>query len=188
MRANGHDSMVRRSECLNPGRLLLLVILLCGIGLIGTAQGYAMESTSAPIPIAVLDLDYLDTSGEVRDQREEHQRRLRHFTDALRSDLVQSGKYRIVILECRPAPCSAAASELSELIAQARQAGAKMLLIGGIQKMSTLVQWVKVQTIDIEANRMVLDKLLTFRGDTHEAWQHAEAFVAREIIAIDIAQ
>ena len=28
--------------------------------------------------------------------------------------------------------------------AQARQAGAKMLLIGGIQKMSTLVQWVKV--------------------------------------------
>ena len=63
-----------------------------------------------------------------------------------------------------------------------------MLLIGGIQKMSTLVQWVKVQTIDIEANRMVLDKLLTFRGDTHEAWQHAEAFVAREIIAIDIAQ
>ena len=188
MRTNGRDSMVRRSECLNPGRLLLFVILLCGTGLIGTAQGYAMESTSAPIPIAVLDLDYLDTSGEVRDQREEHQRRLRHFTDALRSDLTQSGKYRIVILECRPAPCSAAASELSELIAQARQVGAKMLLIGGIQKMSTLVQWLKVQTIDIEANRMVLDKLLTFRGDTDEAWQHAETFVAREIIAIDIAQ
>jgi hypothetical protein len=147
-----------------------------------------MESTAAPIPIAVLDLDYLDTSGEVRDQREEHQRRLRHFTEALRSDLAQSGKYRIIVPECPAAPCSAAASELSELIAQARRAGAKMLLIGGIQKMSTLVQWVKVQTVDVEANRIVLDKLLTFRGDTDEAWRHAEAFVAREVIALDIAQ
>ena len=188
MRTNGRNSIARSSECSNRGPLLSLVILLCGTGLICSAQSYAMESTSAPIPIAVLDMDYLDTSGEMQDQRAEHQRRLRHFTEALQSDLAQSGKYRIVIMECRPAPCSAAASELSELIALARQAGAKMLLIGGIQKMSTLVQWVKVQTIDIEANRMVLDKLLTFRGDTHEAWQHAEAFVAREIIAIDTAQ
>jgi hypothetical protein len=43
---------------------------------------------------------------------------------------------------------------------------ATLVLIGGVHKQSTLIQWAKVQAIDVDAGRLVLDKLLTFRGDT----------------------
>jgi hypothetical protein len=32
------------------------------------------------------------------------------------------------------------------------------------------------------AGRIVFDRLLTFRGDTDEAWQKAESFVARDVL------
>jgi hypothetical protein len=49
----------------------------------------------------------LDPSGEPRDQTQEHAARLGHFSDALRSDLERSGKFRIVTPQCGSAPCSA---------------------------------------------------------------------------------
>ena len=48
--------------------------------------------------------------------------------------------------------------------------------------MSTLVQWAKIQIADEEQGRIVFDRLLTFRGDTDEAWQKAESFVARDVL------
>ena len=133
--------------------------------------------------MAIIDLDYVDTSGEVRDQRQEHAARIARFSDTLRGDLARGGKFRIVTPRCDPAPCSSAALP-SELLAQARAAGAKLMLIGGVHKQSTLIQWAKVQAIDVDADRVVLDKLLTFRGDTDEAWDRAEAFLAREVTAL----
>jgi hypothetical protein len=55
------------------------------------------------------------------------------------------------------------------------------LVIGGIHKMSTLVQWARVEVIDVDANRVVFDRLFTFRGDNSQAWDRAEAFVFREV-------
>jgi len=34
----------------------------------------------------------------------------------------------------------------------------------------------------------VLDKLVTFRGDTDEAWERAEAFVVREVTGLASAR
>jgi hypothetical protein len=155
---------------------------LCG-GMLALASPAAAADGAPPVPIAVPDLVYVDTSGEVRDQTQEHARRIRRFSDALRSDLARSGKFRIVATQCGAAPCAAGA-EPSELLARARAAGAKLVLIGGVHKESTLIQWAKVQAVDAESDRIVLDKLLTFRGDTDEAWERAEAFVARELDAL----
>ncbi|HUI95242.1 MAG TPA: DUF2380 domain-containing protein [Xanthobacteraceae bacterium] len=119
----------------------------------------------------------------MRDQTQEHALRVRRFSDALRSDLAHSGKFRIVAPQCGAAPC-AADGEPSELLARARAAGAKLVLIGGVHKESTLIQWAKLQAVDIDADRIVFDRLLTFRGDTDAAWQRAEAFVARELGAL----
>ena len=49
--------------------------------------------------------------------------------------------------------------------------------------MSTLVQWAKLQALDLRSDKIVFDKLITFRGDNDEAWRQAESFVARELIA-----
>jgi hypothetical protein len=56
-------------------------------------------------------------------------------------------------------------------------------VIGGIQKTSTLVQWAKVAVIDVDARKVVMDKLYTFRGDNDESWERAEIFVSREVMA-----
>jgi hypothetical protein len=73
---------------------------------------------------------------------------------------------------------------LNELVTAARAAGADIVLVGGIQKMSTLVQWAKIQAIDVRSERIVLEKLFTFRGDSDEAWRRAEAFIFNEIATL----
>ena len=69
------------------------------------------------------------------------------------------------------------------LVDSARQAGAKLVIFGGMHKMSTLVQWAKLQALDLQSDKIVFDKLITFRGDNDESWRQAESFVARELIA-----
>jgi hypothetical protein len=165
------------------GPVLLAATLLCGAALAVARPAAAADGAPSPVPIAVLDLVYIDTSGEPRDQTQEHAARIRRFSDALRSDLERSGKFRIVTAQCGAAPCTGS-GEPSELVARARAAGAKLVLIAGVHKQSTLIQWAKVQAVDVDAERLVLDKLLSFRGDTDEAWERAEAFVAREVTGL----
>jgi hypothetical protein len=73
---------------------------------------------------------------------------------------------------------------LNELVVAAREAGADVVLVGGLQKTSTLVQWAKIQAIDVRSERVVLEKLFTFRGDTDEAWRRAETFIFNEIATL----
>jgi Protein of unknown function (DUF2380) len=54
--------------------------------------------------------------------------------------------------------------------------------------MSTLVQWATVQVVDARTDKLVLDRLLSFRGDDDEAWQHAEAFLAADLKALDFSE
>ena len=50
-----------------------------------------------------------------------------------------------------------------------------------IHKMSTLVQWAKVEAIDAKSGQIMLDRLFTFRGDTDLAWRHAEEYMGKSI-------
>src|SRR6516164_7072839 len=95
--------MVRGADM--TGRVLVGATLLCGAAIAVASPAAAADAT--PVPIAVLDLDYVDTSGEPRDQTQEHAARIRRFSDALRSDLARSGKFRVVTPQCGAAPCSA---------------------------------------------------------------------------------
>src|SRR3954452_21455370 len=88
------------------------------------------ETSGALLPgLAVLDFNYVDTSGESRDQSAEHQARLDAFMRAFRQDIAASGKYRMVSATCAPVPCQVGQSPLTELQDAARQAGAKILLM-----------------------------------------------------------
>ena len=72
------------------------------------------------------------------------------------------------------------------LVESARAAGARFLLYGGIQKMSTLIQHSKVQVVDLQTNKLVFDRLISFRGDTDESWQRAERFLVRELRSVNL--
>jgi len=130
------------------------------------------------IGIAIGDFAYVDTSGEATDQVAVHGEQLRGFMAALRRDFDEQGAYHLVPLSCTT---SCMDVDLAELARTASAAGAKIMVIGGIHKMSTLVQWARVEAIDVDANRVVCDRLFTFRGDNTQAWDRAEAFIVREV-------
>ena len=133
------------------------------------------------VTLAVADFDYEDSSGEIQDQVAAHAARLDDFGHLIRDQLSTSGKYQIVTLACARPRCSAGAMDPAALTAAARQSGARLLLYGGIHKMSTLVQFGKAQIVDLETDKVVFDRTITFRGDNDEAWRRAGAFLAEEL-------
>ena len=166
-------------------RSMLAIATIAALGWaasLGAAQAEGESAPPQPVTLAVADLYYADTSGEAADQTAAHQEWLRGFASALQSDLSESGKYRIIPLTCGTEPCSARTDPL-ELQKAARAAGVRLVVIGGVHKTSTLVQWAKIQIADVEQGSVVFDRLLTFRGDTARAWRKAEAFAARDILA-----
>src|SRR3984893_10784487 len=108
----------------------------------GGQRARADVAATQPVALAVLNLDYVDTSGEPTDQTAAHQRRAADFVSALQRDLAAHGQYRIVPMSCG-FESRAPAMTASELQKAARAAGAKLVLLGGVHKMSTLVQWAK---------------------------------------------
>jgi hypothetical protein len=155
------------------------ILYAAAFGPLTIAFDASADDERAGVAMALVDFDYVDTSGEVRDQRADHEARLSVFMNTLRADLAAHGKFRVVVPACQPDPCLRAGND--ELLKAARTAGADFLLVGGIHKMSTLVQWAKADVIDLRSGRIVLDKLFTFRGDTDQAWQRAEQFIANEL-------
>jgi Protein of unknown function (DUF2380) len=165
-------------------RALWSAVAITILGLTAALGGHGARADVAPtqpVALAVLDLDYVDTSGEPTDQTAAHQRRAAEFVSALQRDLAANGQYRVVPMSCGSGPCEPVMNP-AELQKAARAAGARFVLLGGVHKMSTLVQWAKIQVADEEQGRIVFDRLLTFRGDTDEAWQRAESFVARDVL------
>src|SRR5262249_49175922 len=146
-----------------------------------SAPSSGQDGPAPRIPIAIADFDYTDTSGEVRNQKAEHDARLRAFVSALRAALEHDARYQVVVLECPEPPCTAGRLAAAELIDRARAGGAKLLLYGGIQKMSSLIQNGKAQVVDLEADKLLFDRLISFRGDTDESWAHAQRFLLREL-------
>lgn len=154
---------------------LVATAILCGSVQQGRAQ--------AAMPVlAVAEINYVDTSGEVIDQSADHRRRLREFEAALRSNLAASGKMTNAMFDCPVNACSVGDLNDAQLLEKAKQAGATHLVIGRFHKMSTLIQQAKFDIIDVKARKMVFDRYITFRGDNDAAWRHAESFVARQIL------
>ena len=148
----------------------------------------AEDVTPVAVPVAVIDFDYQDTSGEPRNQSAEHHALMAEFMNKLRNDLAAEGKFAPVTIVCANPPCTIASMPPTALIAAAKEAGARLILCGGVHKMSTLIQWGKIQVFDLAADRLIDDKMLTFRGDTNEAWLRAEEFLVEEMRALDIAK
>jgi len=138
------------------------------------------------VALAVADFDYVDSSGEVGDQSAAHAQRLAEFARLLRDRLSASEKYRVVAVACRLPRCSAGALDAETLTGAAGQSGARLLLYGGIHKMSTLIQFGKAQMVDLRTGRVVFDRMISFRGDNEEAWTRAAEFLANELAATNV--
>jgi len=134
------------------------------------------------VPVAVANFDFLDTSGEPVDQSEAHKRRLKALSDFLRDQLAASGKLELVTLPCEASQCTAADPGFEPLARQAKQAGARFVVIGAVEKTSTLIGWVKYSVLNVEDQRAICGELITYRGDTDESWRRAAKFSAGQIV------
>jgi Protein of unknown function (DUF2380) len=137
--------------------------------------------TATPLTVAVADFDYVDTSGEVADQSAEHQARVTAFAGLLRDNLGGQSELRVLPLDCPDHPCTASSMPSDAFIAAARRSGARLVVYGGIRKMSTLVQWGEVQLLDLETDKLLLRRTVTFRGDTDTAYRRAALFVGETL-------
>ena len=63
----------------------------------------------------------------------------------------------------------------------ARLAGADRVLVGEVDKVSSLIGSLTIRIADVETGRIIFGRAVSFRGDTYEAWQHAMRFLVREL-------
>jgi hypothetical protein len=139
--------------------------------------GLDRSSAATPLSVAVADFDYVDTSGEAVDQSAEHRARVASFAALLRDNIAAQGDYRVMPIDCPDHPCTATSMTPDAFIAAARRAGARLVVYGGIRKMSTLVQWGEVQLLDLEKEKLLMRRTVTFRGDNDMAYRRAADFV-----------
>lgn len=139
------------------------------------------QAAGEATPVAVLDLAYVDTSGEPADQTDAHRRRSAEFVARLKRDLEASGRYRVTPLTCGADACASNASP-EEIQKAAEQADARLIVFIAVHKQSTLIQWAKIDIVARDDRNVVFTRLLSFRGDSDDAWEKAESFGAREIL------
>jgi Protein of unknown function (DUF2380) len=154
------------------GRIIAMAAL---VALHAAVAGPARTAT--PLTIAVADFDYTDTSGEVNDQSAAHRARVAQFADLVRENLGAQGGYRVLPVDCPEHPCTPINMRPDDFIAAVRRSGARFVVYGGIRKMSTLVEWGDVELLDLQSEKLLLQRTVSFRGDNDEAFRRAAAFV-----------
>jgi len=159
----------------HPIHVIALTSIFLGAG---PVSGWSGAVADQAVAVTIDDFGYLDTSGEPADQIAIHQTRLRVFMSALRRDIEADQHFHLVPCTL---PCAANDGRPDDRLRAASQAGARVLIIGGIHKVSTLVQSARAVAIDVASNRVVYEKLFTFRGDSDQAWGRAETFVSEDI-------
>jgi len=137
--------------------------------------------SATPLTIAVADFDYKDNSGEVRDQSAEHKARVAHFTELVRENLSAQGDTSVLPFDCPQHPCTPIKMGPDDFIAAARRTGARFIVYGGILKVSTLVQNGLVEVLDLQNEKLILMRTVSFRGDNDEAFSRAAAFVGETV-------
>ena len=104
-----------------------------------------------------------------------------HFAELVRASLGAQDDFRVMPLACAEPPCTPINMRPDNFIAASRRSGARFVVYGGIHKMSTLIQNGDVELLDMEANKVLLKRAVTFRGDTDEAFSRAAAFVGETV-------
>jgi hypothetical protein len=148
--------------------------------------GIAQENP-APPSLLVLNLELVDSSGEVTDQRADHERRLGATRETLANELAARKVYEVVDPKKVQAEIDATrerqylhACNGCEL-GFAREVGAERVLTGHVRKVSSLVMALWVDIKDAESGRPVVRKVLDFRGDNDRAWQRAAIYLVRQL-------
>ena len=143
----------------------------------------AAGAARAAVPsVAVADFDFVDSSGEARDQTTQHEADMKALKADIIATLGKDGKFTVDALKCKQPVCSAESLDQNSMVQAARAQQEKYVVFGGVQKISTLIQFGQVRVMDVASGQAVLSRAITFRGDDQAAWQHASDYVSQMLI------
>jgi hypothetical protein len=167
---------------MTPAARALSAVLVFIAGM-APGSGYAAEG-AAPVVVAVLDFELVDTSleGASYGVDEAEARRLVLVSDLLRELLAQSGEYRIV--DTTPASEMIADAGLIRGcngcdIAIAGFLGAERVMTGTVHKASTLILGIEVTERDVSTGGTLRVAAAQIRGNTDQSWTHGLRWLVR---------
>ena len=162
-------------------RRALIAVLVAAFPLAARA-----ESTTGK-RLLVLGFDMLDTSQEPVDQSADHARRLAKARDDIAAGLAEKRVYDIV----DRAPVEKA---LAETLARTyirtcngcdidfgRQTSADFVLVGQVNKVSTLIMSMDVTIKSVRLGRPLYSQRFDFRGDNDNSWARTTKYVIERI-------
>jgi hypothetical protein len=167
-----------------------MAIWIAASVLLSTVPGRTADTPT----LLVLPIDMVDTSGEIPSHAKEHEDRLAALSLYLSNELRAHGLYAIVdptpirieIDKARAAQplndCNGCERDLARLVRADR------VLTGEVDKVSTLIGSLHLRIVDVATGRSVVDRVIGFRGDTDDAWQHAVRFFIRDLGATATGQ
>lgn len=165
-----------RSSAARPWRRCGLFLACAAV--LSVTFAPAMAEDTPPTAVAVADFHNLDTSGESSERSVAHAARVQGFSAMISANLASEDAFKIVPIACAPSRCSPDTLSPAEFLQTAHASGARLVIYGRIQKVSTLVQMGVVQALDLTTGELVLNQHITFRGDDDEAFQRAANFVS----------
>jgi hypothetical protein len=170
----------------SPGRRQRFHEFALWLAFVAMVMPSVAQENAAP-SLLVLNLELVDSSGEITDQREAHDHRLAAVREMLARELAAREVYDVV----DPAKIQAEIDATRERqylhacngceLRFARAAGADRVLTGHVRKVSSLVMALWIDIKDARSGRPVVRKVLDFRGDNDRAWQRAALYLVREL-------
>ncbi len=153
----------------------------------------ALAETGAPPPtLAVLDVELVDRAGEPRDQTKEHATRQAALHQRLSTELAERGTYRVVDLAPIRAAMDAARARTwlhgcnGCEVKLGQAAGATRVLVVWINKVSTMEMSLWAELWQTAPRRLILRKVLDFRGDTDLSWSRVGAYLVDRLAELPI--
>jgi len=164
-----------------PPHCTLLALLLTTIPFAASA-----ESTTGK-RLLVLGADILDTSQEPVDQRADHARRLARMRDDISAGLAEKHVYDIV--DRAPIEKALAATLARTYLRTCngcevefgRQTGADFVLVGQVNKISTLIMSMDVTFRSVATGQPIYVQRFDFRGDNDNSWARTTKYVVERI-------
>lgn len=163
-----------KTESLLP---LLWALLLCGA---------ATWADAAPRSLVVAGFELVEDHPEP-EAASVHARRLAALEQQLRSGLQQAGLYTLQDTEASRSTIARLRREHAKLYECAgcaqeigQAAGAELVLVGWVQKVSQLILNVNVELRDTATDSVLLTKSVDMRGNTDDTWQRAMRFMLRD--------
>ena len=171
-----------RTEAL-PSRRHFLTLPLLGPGL-GLAQPAVKAADVRSMVVAGFELLEDHPQPELA---ADHTRRLAALEAQLRQGLTGAGLYRLVDTDASRTAITKLRGEHAHLFDCAgcaqeigQAAGADIVLLGWVQKVSQLILNLNVELRDTASDRVLLNKSVDMRGNNDLSWQRATAFMLRD--------